>query len=150
MTAQEIFNKVATHLATQKVASFQRFRGCLYRGPNGTSCAVGCLIPDSAYSPDFESLPLPVMKPNGSEALMLYETIEKLGLTEFLPLLRGLQQVHDKVMPRQGDDEEVQKTGMREVQIGLKLLANRHGLQYDFELGEGDPHLCRVELALEC
>lgn len=150
MTAQEIFDKVATHLVTQKVASFQPYRGCLYRGPNGTSCAVGCLIPDSAYSPDFESLPLPLTKPNGSGSLMLYETIEKLGLVEFRPLLRGLQQVHDKLMPRPGDNEEVQKTGMREVQIGLKLLANRHGLQYDFELDESDPHFRSVELALEC
>lgn len=148
MNAQEIFDKVATHLATQKVASFQRFQGCLYRGPNGTMCAVGCLIPDSMFSPDFERLPLPLEKPNGSDALRLYEAVEKLGLAEFRPLLRDLQRVHDKLMPRPGDDEEAQKTGMREVQIGLKLLANQHGLQYDFELVEGDPGLRRIEHAL--
>lgn len=150
MNAQEIFDKVAAHLATQKVASFERFQGCLYRGPKGTMCAVGCLIPDSAYSPDFERLPLPLEKPNGSDALLLYEAVEKLGLAEFRPLLRDLQRVHDKLMPRPGDGEEAQKTSMVDVQIGLKLLANQHGLQYDFKLDEGDPRVRRIELALEC
>lgn len=132
MTAQEIFDKVATHLATQKVASFERFQGCLYRGPNGTMCAVGCLIPDSAYSPDFERLPLPLEKPHGSDALLLYETVEKLGLAEFRPLLRDLQRVHDKLMPRPADGEEEQKRHMQDAQIGLKLIADKYGLQYAF------------------
>ena len=28
---------------------------CMYRGPNGTKCAVGCLIPDEMYLPEMES-----------------------------------------------------------------------------------------------
>lgn len=57
MTAQQIFNKVAKHLATQQVQSRGRAGGkCMYRGRNGTSCAVGCLIPDSHYRLEFDSV----------------------------------------------------------------------------------------------
>lgn len=55
MTAQQIFNKVAKHLATQQVQSRGRAGGkCMYRGRNGTSCAVGCLIPEQSYRPEFD------------------------------------------------------------------------------------------------
>lgn len=27
---------------------------CMYRGPNGTKCAIGCFIPDDAYNSAFE------------------------------------------------------------------------------------------------
>src|SRR5690349_11599184 len=49
MNAQEIFDKVARHLLTQKEQSRDSF-SCAYRGVNQNgkilSCAVGCLIPD--------------------------------------------------------------------------------------------------------
>lgn len=28
---------------------------CLYRGPNGTKCAIGLIIPDEEYDPEFEN-----------------------------------------------------------------------------------------------
>jgi len=45
MTAQEIFDKVWHHMASQKVKSLNA-NGCAYRGKNGTACAVGCLLDD--------------------------------------------------------------------------------------------------------
>lgn len=53
-TKQEIFDKVATHLLTQKARAMGTrpapFVGevpsCLYLAPDGTRCAIGCLIPD--------------------------------------------------------------------------------------------------------
>lgn len=55
MEAQEIFDKVVTHLRKQGCKSFDEFtQSCLYRGPNGTSCAVGCLIPDEEYTSAIE------------------------------------------------------------------------------------------------
>jgi hypothetical protein len=63
MNKQEIFDKVATHLITQGVqAKIITDHGtghtsCVYRGPNGTMCAAGCLIPDDEYKPEFEGLP---------------------------------------------------------------------------------------------
>ncbi len=31
------------------------FDACLYRGPNGKKCAIGILIPDDKYDPEFEN-----------------------------------------------------------------------------------------------
>ena len=58
MDKQEIFNKVAVHLLTQK-AQAGRKEGdapfaCLYRAPDGKKCAAGCLITDEAYIPYLE------------------------------------------------------------------------------------------------
>ena len=48
MNIQEIFDTVSVHLLTQNEKSQESdfYRSCLYRGPNGTKCAVGCLIKD--------------------------------------------------------------------------------------------------------
>lgn len=56
MTNQEIFDKVLTHLRVQGRASVEEGVGCMYRGPGGTSCAVGCLIPNYLYDPVIEGL----------------------------------------------------------------------------------------------
>ena len=63
MNKQEIFDKVASHLITQgvqaKIITDQLLghTSCVYRGPNGTMCAAGCLIPDEEYHMHFEGLP---------------------------------------------------------------------------------------------
>lgn len=52
MTNQEAFNKVWDHFVTNNGKPSLDFRGdCLFRGPNGTKCAVGVLIPDDIYDP---------------------------------------------------------------------------------------------------
>ena len=54
-TIQEVFDHVAGHLLKQGKQSlteennYSYSSGCSYRGVNGTSCAVGCLIPDDEY-----------------------------------------------------------------------------------------------------
>jgi hypothetical protein len=56
MTPQEVFDKVATHLLTQRsraVRPGSRY-SCLYRAPDGKRCAIGCLITDDIYRPDME------------------------------------------------------------------------------------------------
>jgi hypothetical protein len=61
MTDQEVFDYVSTFLLKQGVPSkdlTQKNQPCLYRGPNGTKCAVGCLIPDELYDPVMESMPV--------------------------------------------------------------------------------------------
>jgi len=53
-TAQELFDKVATHLLTQMRKSIDIHTGkCLYRAPDGAQCAVGCLFEDSDYVKEF-------------------------------------------------------------------------------------------------
>lgn len=54
MTPQEIFDTVVTHLSKQGKRSVNIEGDCLYRGPGGLSCAVGCLIPDSEYVHEME------------------------------------------------------------------------------------------------
>ena len=59
MTPQEIFDTVARHLFTQGTRAYDEIIDqCQYRGPGGTKCAVGCLIPDEAYSRDMEGWPV--------------------------------------------------------------------------------------------
>ena len=97
MTPQEIFDTVARHLFTQgtragkpvinldgEVHDFE----CLYRAPDGKTCAVGCLIPDAAYRPSME----------GSGAFTMRSMHEDVLPRWFMPnegLLARLQQVHD-------------------------------------------------------
>lgn len=62
LSAQEIFEKAATHLLKQGVKSTDDGR-CRYRGPDNTMCAVGALIPDNAYDPDFEGISVKSLDP---------------------------------------------------------------------------------------
>lgn len=53
MTEQTAFNIVKNHLLTQMTKSMGKNNfgdtQCLYRGPNGTKCAIGALITDEEY-----------------------------------------------------------------------------------------------------
>lgn len=94
MTKQEIFDKVAIHLLTQKTQSIE-FGSCLYRGPGGLKCAAGCLIPDSIYNPKME----------GQPALTLFSNTP--GLDEFVEQARfidNLQLIHDHEYPENWKD----------------------------------------------
>ena len=55
---EKIYTTVRHHLLTQGRRSERIFKdgtsACLYRHPNGDRCAIGCLIPDDAYSADIE------------------------------------------------------------------------------------------------
>lgn len=56
-TEQEVYDQVATHLLTQNCKPKERDYGlCLYRGPNNTKCAAGCLIADSEYRREMEGV----------------------------------------------------------------------------------------------
>jgi len=54
MTHQQAFNKIVRHLRKQNRRSEDG--GCLYRGPGGLQCAIGCLIPNSEYKDTFEGV----------------------------------------------------------------------------------------------
>jgi hypothetical protein len=114
MSMQEIFNKVATHLLRQGQRSTDERDDCAYRGQGGLSCAVGCLIPDELYSPEFEyrqvrKLPLDVLEACGVD-------LDK--FSEQLRLLAMLQTIHDNVEPRGWE------IALRECARSLKLAWN--------------------------
>jgi hypothetical protein len=64
-TAQEVFDQVANHLLTQNKQSKKEPKlmpgdsdaytpDCLYRGPGGLKCSIGCLMSDEEYSLEME------------------------------------------------------------------------------------------------
>ena len=90
MTAQEIFNIVWDHLITKAAPKsvvhlpFED-KKCLYRGPNGTKCAIGALVTDEECE--------------GWGNWAVHQLVEKGRLPERLEghlyLLENLQDVHD-------------------------------------------------------
>ena len=86
MTTQEVFDKVATHLLTQNCKSVDDFGRCFYRGPEGTKCAVGILIPDEQYNPSMEHHTVQTL-------------IDKFPMPEYFNrdkiMLIALQRIHD-------------------------------------------------------
>jgi hypothetical protein len=86
-TQQAVFEHVSRHLFRQgrKAAANG---DCLYRGPDGTCCAVGCLIPDEVYSESMEGRCI--------HALIHQDARDSLAYLEpFSQLLESLQSVHD-------------------------------------------------------
>lgn len=108
MNKQEVFEKVAKHLLKQNAkaraivhdtdpdAIYNDIPGCAYRGDNGTKCAVGCLIPDELYKPDFENISVRWLghNTNNDNEKSLRETLELLDLADFA-FLGDLQDIHD-------------------------------------------------------
>lgn len=121
MTNQEIFDKVRTHLLTQRTAAVHE-GSCAYRA--GTkACAVGALIPDALYTPEIEG------KSVGSiiNSQKLASVLLQAGFTpDQHPLLRDLQRVHDRLMPRATD--EPHPDPMARALCGLRLVAAQHNL----------------------
>ena len=112
MTAQEIFDTVLAHLRKQGEAAKSYEGECVYRGPDGTSCAVGCLIPDELYDPLIEGLSayeiMTGSRPQHdqcewAEAMALVTTrIAKHIGVEHSPLLEELQIAHDSHLAGKG------------------------------------------------
>lgn len=92
MTPQEVFAKVVTHLRKQNAVSAKQNGMCVYRGPNGMKCAVGCLIPDDVYKPEMECGGVGVLFMN------FPETAKEIG-KDNIHLLRHLQTIHDQYSP---------------------------------------------------
>ena len=91
MNAQILFDTVITHLLNQKVQSINESANCLYRGPNGTSCAVGCLIPDEMYDKDMDN-----MNEDSSIAYVVEHFVTPDYFKDHIELLKRLQEIHDQ------------------------------------------------------
>jgi len=95
-TNQSVFDYVCQHLAKQGRRSARDDEdrdtpyGCLYRGPEGTMCAVGCLIPDAEYDKSIE----------GMSILNMKESQVPIELIPFKrnELLYKLQDAHDRAL----------------------------------------------------
>ena len=101
MGTQEVFDKVAVHLLTQNAKSLQVVShswqidnpaypptvNCRYRGEEGRSCAVGCLIPDERYNDIIEG--------GSVESWRVQEILYAMDLQDHVKILSRLQHVHD-------------------------------------------------------
>lgn len=101
-TPQSLFDAVATHLLNQNAVSMHPDsddapriglgNGCAYRGEGGRKCAIGALIPDDKYDPEFE----------GSDVHCSAEIREAAGIPHkglVLDLACRLQALHDNQPP---------------------------------------------------
>ena len=103
LTDQQIFDKVAKHLLSQMEESKDE-TSCLYRGPDGLKCAIGCLIPDHLYSEKMEELDVYGLFSDFGDAM------EQIGLRnsyETYQLLTSLQIIHDAFSVEQWPSELV-------------------------------------------
>jgi len=92
-----LFRRVRTHLLTQMERSADGGEGgCLYRGPDGLQCAVGCLIDDTYFDDEFNSA-------RTDDHQVVTAVADSLGLDDLdgitVGLLMDLQNVHDTVSP---------------------------------------------------
>ncbi len=88
MTSQEIFDTVARHLATQGCRALTTSGACRYRTEDGLKCAVGVLIKDEYYRPEFENRPATDNDVLAAVTLSVGDGIDA-------NLLQALQYVHD-------------------------------------------------------
>lgn len=110
MNNQEAFTIVKNHLLTQNCRA-EEGSNCLYRGPNGTKCAIGALITDE----EFEKV-----KEANYEHIGVYSLLDlQLKSLEGLDIefLRGLQNIHDC--------DQIYRW-----EYSLKRFAEKYGLNY--------------------
>lgn len=125
MNKQELFEKVANHLIGQNKRSIDDSGKCKYRGNDGTSCSIGCLIPDDLYTPFIEGLTVFDMVydndnfPSFSSCGKLRHIFQRLEIFPHnFELLIFLQTCHDSYEPEQWLQE------LRKIAIKFKLDAN--------------------------
>lgn len=105
-TLQGVFNYVTAHLFKQGRLALSMGK-CRYRGSEGTSCAVGCLIRDEHYSPYLEGVG--IASAGATRAEQLQEAVARsLGVEALSPdmikLLDWLQGDHDEAGGYIADD----------------------------------------------
>lgn len=87
--SQATFDRVASHLLTQNEKSIGGGT-CLYRGPEGRMCAVGCLIEDKHYSAQLE-------QQYASDSIVITALVRSGVDYDEVEDLAHLQYIHDEV-----------------------------------------------------
>ena len=105
MNNQEFFDKTLAHLKQQGVCS-ARGTSCLYRGPNGTSCAIGFHIPDELYKPEMEGKSVGNLLGHYPELRPLFKGVSDVLMVE-------LQSLHDNGLGTSYFEEQVEKIAAR-------------------------------------
>ena len=112
MNNQEFFDKTLAHLRQQGVRSAQGAR-CLYRGPDGTKCAIGFHIPDELYESEMEGKGVGYLITHFPEVQPLFNGVNRYLLSE-------MQTLHDTWMPY----------GVESMEGRAKAIASEYALTY--------------------
>ena len=106
---QKIFNKVSRHLLKQGKKSVEKSEDeglvCVYRGPEGEKCAVGCLINDEYYSKVLENKTVfdpkvqEVLEKSGVELNVVKDEYGTQKGNPIFNMLSSLQNIHDSEKP---------------------------------------------------
>lgn len=122
ITMQETFDFVVGKIREQGCASMGDNKSCLYRGPNGTKCAAGHVIPDDKYDPIMENCTVAKNEFTGmNEGVKLIRKV-LLETGHDLQILRGLQFCHDESSRFENFLERFEREA--------KSLAETYELQY--------------------
>lgn len=114
---QQAFDLVVKHLNKQRRRAQNENGSCRYRASDGKKCAVGCLIPDSLYSPDIEGKGI-------------WELIEDSGFSTYYPALaEHFKNVDVKML----DDLQVMHDNfpVEDWSWHYSNYSMRYGLKYD-------------------
>ena len=103
MTIKQIIDKVENHLLKQNAKSVNSGDSCRYRGDNGMSCAIGCLISDEMYDPSIEGKG--VLSAILKSKLTHVVGVQNTAKNQKLSLLGELQNVHDMYFVEHWPDE---------------------------------------------
>lgn len=115
LSAQEVFDTVATHLLVQGKPAHDHNNECRYRAPDGAKCAVGCLINDDEYKAQMESWNVDHLH---SKGLLPFRLVEHKWL------LSDLQVAHDGW----SYDEDVGGYNLGDISMSLRCVAKRNDL----------------------
>lgn len=122
MNKQEIFDKVLSHMRTQKVRSGVD-GACVYYNPDtGNKCAIGALIPTELYDPIFDDLDANFFT-GVHKNEHVQEALLKVGIElnhDMIKFLCSLQIVHDSMKDTWGDTEEEE----------MRYIASKNTLVY--------------------
>lgn len=141
-TEQEAFDKALAGIRAQGYApSYDPDVGCLYRGPGGTKCAFGFLIPDELYIPRFEGISASDLMYPESTTFEFDSVVVKERHAELAAMfgrqfasLRAMQVAHDEMLTGLGEGAELfdKPVGDRAAafEARAKSIAQRYNLVY--------------------
>lgn len=130
---QKLFDRAVGGVLKQGTSSLKinQYGGsiCMYRGDNGTKCAIGHLIPDSKYDEKMEN--------NGIERLLDHNLFPYKYGAKYLNQLAELQQLHDFNANRYDTEKlsfvkKADKQFISDFKIAAKKFAKAHNLQWNF------------------
>lgn len=108
LTRMAVFYTIKNHLLNQMERAIGKNGYCCFRSPSGLSCAVGCMIPEDRYYPDFESITLVDMHPPATDVEIEFrDALESNGIDfdRDYPMLEDLQAIHDRKEPHNWEAE---------------------------------------------